>query len=401
MMVEELPRPLAKPERPFVAPILAGDVLCWIRPETYAEGAWGTRAKQSAFRHSSFVALAAFARVGMSAAVRMRVRHWMPGGEEIVIIHDPLPRPVPVLPLLRHTIEAYLAVRPDAKDGEDWLFVNRFGNPCTVASFLRQMSVMGNLLGVRSDVMAKSFMVFFDRCFEKESDRTSVIALRGRASEVFDDPVRADKVCSIGRLREVLRRNHPLAGPIEAYQGIRGRRLLAKLPHNLPRPPSKARLKPGPAMATDPVVLSLLKLPRPDNTAEREALSQTLRERHFVHLDDLRKIGELRLREMAYLLQTTVARANTWRLRRQAHPDLPQRDMHTGRRYKKIDTFWKSKLVSEFRKRPAGETNWAFCQRMKLDGFPHAVNTAFKFLRRVGEIRRLRGRPRRRRRAAA
>lgn len=395
-MTPRLPAPIAKPERQSAPPLLSGDVLRWIRSEAYV--GWGTRCEESPLRHAAFFALGAFARVGAIGAVRMRLSHWMPGGDGIVVVHDPHPRPVPIVPLLRETVQAYLDTRPDADDGEDWMFVNRFGRHCTTSSFTIQMRTMGNFLGIRGEEMSKAIKGFFDRCFDGERDRAAVNALRGRGSPLFDSPFRLKAVTDIERLRKVLVRNHPLAGPIEAYQGVRGRRLLEKLPSNLPAAPQAARLKPGAAMATDAVVLSLLKLPRPDDPAEREALSQRLRERHFVHLDDLRKAGLLRLREVAFLLQATTARANTWRLRRLARPDLPQRSLQAERRWKTIDADWKRRLIAEFRLPRAGESNWAFCERMSAEhGFPHPPVSAFRFLRREGEIRRPRGRPRHRR----
>ena len=275
--------------------------------------------------------------------------------------------------------------------------MNRWGDPCEEISFVRQIQAAASHFGIRGNELSNGLKNFFDRCFDLESDRQAVIALRGMACETLDGFGPREEV-DIEHMRRVLARNHPLSGPADKYQRLRGKRQLAKMRQNLPPPPSLARLKPGPAMSDDPKVAELLAVKWPDDPRERAALMAELREKYFVYLDELRKAKRLRMREVAHLLGVTVQLATCWKVRRAARPDLPQRRLGNGGGYTQLTKVQERAIVAEYRKRPGGQTLRDFCRRLRRDGlFVHTDQTAIRVLRKSGDMRRRRGRPRKRR----
>lgn len=304
---ELLPPPTGLADLAVVAAVSPADALRLSRSGTYLN-----TTRQRAARFGAFAALAGGAGAGYRAAGRMdRYLHWRPKGrEDMVIIPEAVPRPVPILPFVAEAVEEMLSHR---KDDLPWLFLNENGSPLRFGanSFCCGLHNLGGQIGVSGTSMFRALIALFDDCFadEKngldEKDLEAVAAMTGALDLLDDFDPRRQKV-SDTRAKRVLQRCHPLSGPLSSYDDA----WIAAAPVILPpTPPMRRRAIPA-VFTEDPIVASLAAHEWPSDQDLADDDGRRLAAAHFDHLDDLRRAGRIQRREILFLLRIDEIRYN-------------------------------------------------------------------------------------------
>jgi hypothetical protein len=389
---------VVSPERALRAPdpvLLPPDVvrLAWL--ET---GLAGSRGPEIAARAAATAALAGGAHLTPEAAARMRIEaHWRPvapdlpfvgDGGEIVIVPDAVARPMPLLPFVRQAVETYLGLRGNPTEGP--LFVSAGGRQAEPKELRAGLTAVGKLLGLRGNELWHNLLMFFERTLDGEADRIASGHLRGRYTRFGNrpGPPAAQEPVRMRDLRRILEARHPLSGPARDYFGANGAAFVAEGVGNLPPRPRRARSELSEVFETDPEVRELAAAVWPEDEEDRKPLRKALRARHFAHLHSLWREKRLKSVEIAHLLRCSHGAACE-ALRRIP----PAGVVPVGR----TEAEYMELLIPRWRARPEGETLPAFALRMAHEiGLPHHTVNAHRYLRQAGELRRRRGRSRRR-----
>jgi len=368
--------------------LTVGDVVSLVQPETYM------RTKNTLYRHAcrhaSYAVLAATARLGGSEGALSEERFWRADGENVLKFGGLRGRaPVPLLPIGIAIVERYREQR--CEDREPWLFVTDNGKRCDITQLRNPFYILGKSLGFPGWGLTTRLNEFFDRCFDRESDRAAVVALRGMREAAIDAGVLDDAIAEAAadpvRLRRVLERNHPLAGPAGRYMGERSRKFVAACPQNLP--PPRPRIISA-AMDSDPIIRALRQEKWPESGQKGFVKHMTrLRDVYFDHVAMLWRAGELMLREVCFLFRCSKRTVHRWRSQRELRAKTEEDHLEEVR--------LRERVIAAFRRRPAGQKLNEFrscftiatgCKRERM----WMVST----LLHAGEIPRRRGRPRKR-----
>jgi hypothetical protein len=353
------------------------------------------RAVLLAARSASLMALAAAAHVNSAAAARMRIeKHWRPtetglefgpDGGDIILVPDPVLRPMPLLPFVRHAVEVYLKLRGNPTEGP--LFASRTGRTTTSGELRLGVASVGKLLGLRGDRLWHNLIMFFERALDSESDRVAAGHLMGRYSRRDNAaPPEAQEPVRMRQLRRILEAAHPLSGPANKFFGTNSQFTLGA-PGNLP-PRARHVSQFSEVFQTDPMVRHLADLVWPSDEKERRRFRKHVKRQYLPHLHALWRERKITLTEVAFLLRLS----QTVAFEALADCSPPPGAVIVSRNAAE----WRQLLVERWRARPDGERFPAFVLRMKYEiGLPNR-SLAYKHLRRAGEIRRRRGRPRRR-----
>jgi hypothetical protein len=343
-------------------------------------------------RAAACAALAAGAHAGPYAMSRMLIEiHWRPEGKDVVIIPDKIERPMPLLPFVRHAVEAYLKLRGNPTAGP--LLVTADGKPAQAQGLLQGLGATARLFGMKGNNIFDKLHAFFERQLDAEPDRIAVDYMTGRFTYFSKDSGRKsgvpERFPEIHDLKNLLQARHALAGPALTYFGPSSA-FLEDEDGNLPE--RVHRRKFSEAMKTDPTVRELAAIEWPAEKGARRKLRRDLKRRHLAHLHALWKADRLTLVEIAWLWRLPAGHMTAWKSIRYFIPT----EVPTIKRKPEV---LRPMLVEFWRARPAGEKLFDFAWRMVGEiGLP-SIRLAGTQLRGAGEIgRRRRGRPRKNRR---
>lgn len=264
-------------------------------PQTYR-----FTSRRRARRYAAFAAICAGARVEYRVAERLtRTEHWRPGGRNVLIVPESVPRPVPILPFVDRAVSEMLEDRRD--DDNPLMFLYDHGTPMRHghSSFILGLYAFGRQIAVGGTSMYRALLRMFDDCIDDEqADREAASVLSGNRYLVRDFDPTTDEV-SDRRLKKVLFERHPLSRPDHCYDA----EWLAAAPTRLPPTPTRQRRKISGAMVEDATVAGLAAEVWPEEKAEIKKRSRDLTKDHFPHLDELRRVGKLTRREIMFLLK--------------------------------------------------------------------------------------------------
>lgn len=178
-----------------------------------------------AARAAASAALAAGAGVSAAAAMRLRIeQHWRPGGEDIIIVPDMVPRALPTLPFVRHAVETYLDLRGNPTCGP--LLASKSGHEVIHSRLRYGLTQVGIALGLRGNRLWDELQHFFKKSLGDAPNNEAVAYLAGRLTRFADSPG-APQV-PMAELRRILFAAHPCRPPRGAISMPRPAILRAK-----------------------------------------------------------------------------------------------------------------------------------------------------------------------------
>jgi hypothetical protein len=138
------PALIASPPSAGLRRLSPGDVVMLLRVPFFCGVGWRL---PDAVRVVAVLALLVLGRTGSKPLLRMKRKHWRPGGKDVMVITSRgVQRVVPVIPALRAAVEPYLDRAPDKRPGAPILQTSS-GNPQTNGFFGRTFSQIDTHLG--------------------------------------------------------------------------------------------------------------------------------------------------------------------------------------------------------------------------------------------------------------
>ena len=334
--------------------LTVGDVIFLLQPEAWAAVGLG---KRSGALGAAIVALAATMRIGTSAARDILLEDWNAGN--VMVPTRTGQRAAIPLPVTIEVVQRYIKERP--ANAGPWLFVSATGGQLNHTSITHVFSSLGARCRIPGTRIPTRCQQFFDRSFDGEDeDRAAVAALCGWLDRAVDTHVaRADVDWAAGdpdRLRAVLEDNHELVGAAGCFLGARGMELAAETRMIFPTQ-DRIPKRMSPAMLTDPVCILLAAISWP--AKGKVTLRRNFKRLHFDHLDDLRRAGRIRTREIAYLFSCGIGTVESWQRIRRAAEKTPERLAE--------EAHWIEAAPALYLKRPRGQTPKQFHARLVSD----------------------------------
>ncbi|QOZ06671.1 hypothetical protein XH96_03410 [Bradyrhizobium sp. CCBAU 51765] len=284
-----------------------------------------------AVRVVAIVALLVLGRTGTKPLLRMRRKHWRPGGKDVMVITSRgVLRIVPVVPALAAAVERYLDQAPDKRPGAP-LLQTTSGKPQTNGFFGRTFSQIDSHLG-----FARSSKTMLRRFCSDMLRRGDDLDPRLQAAleyfEVGSSEIRPAHAPIAGMLA-LIRRRDPFEAGLQRAIGNDGfalqlaKKLDTSLPDRLTTQPSRKGCPRYPRLPADHWLVVWLKahdFPRgkPHRFARAEELLDQRRD-EILELLDRKELCKTQLRELLHVSPTginmLIARAGMTAEERAAH----------------------------------------------------------------------------------
>lgn len=288
-----------------------GDVVMLLRVNFFSSVGWRL---PDAIRVVAILALLVLGRTGTKPLLRMRRKHWRPGGKDVMVITSRgVLRIVPVVPALSTAVERYLDQAPDKRPGAPLLQTSS-GNPQTNGFFGRTFSQIDSHLGFArsSKTMLRRF------CSDMLRNGDDLEPRLQAALEYFEagSPDVRPAHAPVNGMLALFRRRDPFEGGLQRAIGndrfaLRlAERLGTSLPARLTTQPSRKGIPIYPRLSADHWLVAWLQAQDfPQGKPQRFARSEELfeqRKTEILELLDSKVLCKTQLRELLHVSPTGI-----------------------------------------------------------------------------------------------
>jgi hypothetical protein len=270
------------------------------------------RHKEEATIPAAILAAAACARIHNFQACEIRIgTHWSPDNPGYLLVPDIyVARPAYLLPIVQHCFRQVYDTY-GKKEGM-LLFSADVESEARKVAIRQIFGHLGDRLDIDTGNIFPAMHAFFDNALPPGLDQDLVFALTGpkyqggaRKGVSYDTDV--------DKLRRILEVHHPLANPVGAFLGTRGRHFIEKQPTNLPPTATGRRRETSEAYDSDETVLEMRALAWPKDEEEWPGFRLERREEYFPRIRTLwMDEKKLTKREVAFLFKATLGMVAGW-----------------------------------------------------------------------------------------
>lgn len=303
-----------------------GDVLMLLRVSFWI--ATGGCTPYFAVRQVAIIAFMVFARVSAASLAGLRLRHYRPDGEDVVVVTSRgKTRTIPLPPAVKMMVERYLISRPTSDS--DHLFLTWSGKPLERSSYNLTLRRTAKYLGLTRDLRGMLHR-FCAETLDADHDDVAVANFFGRnfANYVAPAPV------TIAKMRQMIARHDRFDGTLlrcignDDFAMATAQRLGTVMPSVFWTVTKDNQERPRLTAEEHPMVEALLAVDWARNRFARNRLRAELLDRHLADLEELLGSQKLTHRQAAQLFG--VKYPSFWRLLKHARTGPGWQDRYSA-----------------------------------------------------------------------